>query len=73
MSDRLDYVPSRFLEKVYKALTDEPATVNEIALKVGVSHKTAKNALMELALTRTDVRYRNSGRIHLFWRKKDGL
>jgi len=63
-------VPSRFLEKVYKALTNEPATVNEIALKVGVSHKTAKNALMELALTMPDVRYRSSGRIHLFWRER---
>jgi predicted ArsR family transcriptional regulator len=59
-------MPSRFREKVYAVLTKEPVTVNEVAIKLGISHKTAKSALMELALTKPDVRYKNSGRIHIF-------
>jgi len=40
-----------------------------VALKLGVNHKTAMRALMRLALTREDVHYKNSGRIHMFWRE----
>ena len=50
-------------------LSEEPVTPNEIAKKVEVTHKTAQRVLMHLALTKEDVRYKNSGRIHLFWKR----
>ena len=59
---------SKYEERVYQMLSDEPVTPNEIALKIDVSHKTAQRILMHLALTREDVKYKNSGRIHLFWK-----
>ena len=57
-------------ENVYKILTYEPVTPNEIAKKLGISHKTAQRILMQLALIRDDIKYKNSGRIHLFWKAK---
>jgi len=51
-------------------ISNDPVTPNEVARKCGVSHKTAKDVLMHLALTREDVKYRNSGRIHIFWKEK---
>jgi predicted ArsR family transcriptional regulator len=60
---------SRFEEIVYRMLSREPVTPNEIAKKLEISHKTALRALMHLALTKEDVYYKNSGRIHLFWRE----
>jgi predicted ArsR family transcriptional regulator len=60
---------SRFEETVYRMLSREPVTPNEIAKKLEISHKTALRALMHLALTKEDVYYKNSGRIHLFWRE----
>lgn len=59
---------SRYEEKVYDMLTSEPVTPSEIAKKLGVTYKTAQRALMHLALTKDDVLYRNSGRIHIFWK-----
>jgi len=50
-------------------LSDEPVTPNEVAKKLGINYKTAKDVLMHLALTRKDVRYKSSGRIHIFWRE----
>ena len=61
---------SKYEERVYQMLSDEPVTPNEIALRIEVSHKTAQRILMHLALTREDVKYKNSGRIHLFWKSK---
>jgi len=55
-------------ENVYKILTYEPVTPNEIAKKLGISHKTAQRILMQLALIKDDIKYKNSGRIHLFWK-----
>ena len=60
---------SKYEECIYQMLSDEPVTPNEIAKKVEVTHKTAQRVLMHLALTKDDVRYKNSGRIHLFWRR----
>jgi len=60
---------SKYEKRIFQMLSDEPVTPNEIAIKLGVSHKTALKALMHLALTENDVRYKNSGRIHLFWRR----
>jgi len=59
---------SKYEERVYQMLSEEPVTPNEIALKIDVAHKTAQRILMHLALTRKDVKYKNSGRIHLFWK-----
>ena len=60
---------SKYEERIYQMLSDEPVTLNEIAKKAEVTHKTAQRILMHLALTKDDVRYKNSGRIHLFWKK----
>jgi predicted transcriptional regulator len=59
---------SRFEEAVYQMLLREPVTPNEVAKELEISHKTALRALMHLALTKEDVYYKNSGRIHLFWK-----
>ena len=58
---------SRYEERIYRMLSEEPVTPNEVANKIGVTHKTAQRVLMQLALTQHDIRYKNSGRIHLFW------
>lgn len=64
------YMTSKYEERIYKMLSDEPVTPNEIALRIKVSHKTAQRILMHLALTRGDIKYKNSGRIHLFWKSR---
>jgi len=61
-------MPDKYEEEIYRMLSSGPVTPNEVALKLGITHKTALRALMHLALTREDVRYKNSGRIHIFWR-----
>jgi len=61
-------LPSKYEETIYGILSNEPVTPNEIAKKLEISHKTAKDVLMHLTITRDDVKYKNSGRIHLFWR-----
>jgi len=45
-------LPSRCEETIYSMLSDESVTPNEIAKRLGVTHKTAKDALMHLAVTR---------------------
>ena len=59
---------SKFEEHIHQMLSREPVTPNEVAKKLEISHKTALRALMHLALTKEDVYYKNSGRIHLFWK-----
>jgi Mn-dependent DtxR family transcriptional regulator len=63
-------MPSKYEGPIYNMLEDEPVTPNEIAKRLEVSHKTAQRVLMQLALTKKDVLYKSSGRIHLFWRKR---
>ena len=60
----------KYDETVYQILSD-PVTPNEVAKKLGITQKTAQRVLMRLALTREDVKYKNSGRIHIFWKKKN--
>ena len=60
----------KFEESIYQILSRAPVTPNEVAKKLEISHKTALRALMHLALTKEDVFYKNSGRIHLFWKSK---
>ena len=59
----------KYNDAVYSALSD-PVTPNEIAKKFGITQKTAQRVLMHLALTKEDVKYKNSGRIHIFWKEK---
>ena len=59
---------NEFEEAIYPMLSREPVTPNEIAKKMKISHKTVLRALMHLTLMKEDVYYRNSGRIHLFWK-----
>jgi len=59
---------SKYEEKVYSMLSEEPVTPSEIAKKLGINYKTAKDVLLRLAAMKKDVRYRNSGRIYIFWR-----
>lgn len=51
-------------------LKDEPVTPNEIAKALKITHKTAQKVLLHLALTKNDIRYKNSGRIYMFWKVK---
>ena len=62
------FMPSKYEKCIYQILSDEPVTPNEIALKLGMSHNSALKTLMHIALTKGDVRYKNSRRIHLFWK-----
>jgi Mn-dependent DtxR family transcriptional regulator len=64
-------LPSKYEKAIYGMLSREPVTPNEIAKRLGVSHKTAKDVLMHLTITKPEVRYKNSGRIHLFWISKE--
>jgi predicted transcriptional regulator len=61
-------MPGRYEAIIYEMLDNEPVTPNEVALKLRITQKTAQKTLMQLALTRRDVKYKNSGRIHLFWK-----
>jgi Mn-dependent DtxR family transcriptional regulator len=65
-------MPGKYDEMIYKMLNDEPVTPNEVALKLRITQKTAQKTLMQLALTRSEVRYKSSGRIHLFWKSSLG-
>jgi hypothetical protein len=65
-------MPGKYDEMIYKMLNDEPVTPNEVALKLRITQKTAQKTLMQLALTRSEVRYKSSGRIHLFWKSSPG-
>ena len=62
---------SKYEERIYQMLSDESVTSNEIAKKVRVTQKTAQRILMHLVPTRDDVRYKNSGRVHLFWKTEE--
>lgn len=65
-------MPSKYKETIYGMLSREPVTPNEIARKAGISHKTAKDVLMHLTVTKQEVKYKNSGRIHIFWKEQEG-
>lgn len=57
------------IERVYNALKKtEPQTPNDIAKVLGLNQKTVQNILLELALTRDDVKMKKIGRYRLFWR-----
>jgi len=45
-----------------------PANLNEHAKKLELSCKYAQRILMHLAFSKDDGRYKNSGRIYMFWK-----
>lgn len=59
----------RYEKIIYQLMSEKPVTPNEVARKFEISHKTALRSLMRLALTKDDIHYKNSGRIHLFWKR----
>jgi predicted ArsR family transcriptional regulator len=63
-------MPSSCEDLIYGLLSDAPMTANKASRRVGVTNKTALRAVMRLALTTGDVHYRQSGRVHIFWREK---
>jgi len=63
-------MPGKYEQMVYKMLSEEPVTPNEVAQKLNITQKTAQKTLMQLALTKSEVKYKNSGRIHLFWKMR---
>ena len=61
---------SETFQKVYTALRSEPKTPNEIADKIGLNQKTVQSALLELANTKKNVKWKKVGRYRLFWKEK---
>ena len=61
---------SETLQKVYNALRSEPQTPNEIADKIDLNQKTVQSALLELANTKKNVKWKKVGRYRLFWKEK---
>ena len=62
---------SGFEERIYELLSLKSVTPSEVAKRVGVTYKTAQRVLMHLALTKKGVAYKNSGRIHIFWKRSE--
>jgi predicted transcriptional regulator len=60
-------------DEIFYCILSDPVTPNEIAKKLKVMQKTAQRILMRLALTRENVKCRNSGRIHIFWKWKNKM
>ena len=58
------------LKKVYNVLKDEPQTPNEIADKIDLNQKTVQGALLELANTKKNIKWKKVGRYRLFWKAK---
>jgi hypothetical protein len=58
------------LKKVYNVLKDEPQTPNEIADKINLNQKTVQGALLELANTKKNIKWKKIGRYRLFWKAK---
>lgn len=64
-------MPGHYEEQVFKLLAQDPVTPSEVANSLGISYKTAQKILLELAASRDDVAYKKSGRIYLFWYRKN--
>jgi hypothetical protein len=58
-------MPSRYEDLIYGPFSEESTTANEVNRRVGMTNKTASRAP-----TRRGVRYKQSGRVHVFWREK---
>jgi len=60
---------SETIEKVYGALKNsEPQTPNEIAKSLSLNQKTVQSILLELVMTKDDVKYKKIGRYRIFWK-----
>jgi transcription initiation factor IIE alpha subunit len=61
---------SEKMRRVYDALnTIEPQTPNEVALALEMNQKTVQSILLELANTKTDVKWKKIGRYRTFWKE----
>jgi hypothetical protein len=60
-------------DEVASRILLDSVTPNEVVKRLGVTQKTVQRVLMHLALRREDVKYKNSGRIHIFWKEKNVL
>lgn len=59
------------IQRIYEALKEnEPQTPNEIAKALKINQKTVQSVLLELANTRSDVKWKKIGRYRIFWKKK---
>lgn len=56
------------MERVYKALTYEPQTPNEIAKKLKLHQMTVQMALFQIMNEKHDVKVKKVGRYRLFWK-----
>jgi hypothetical protein len=57
---------------VYEMFLNELVTPNEVVKRLGINYRTVEDCLMQLTMSRKDVRYKGSGRIHIFWRGCSG-
>ena len=60
---------SKTIERIYSALYySEPQTPNEIAKSLKLNQKTVQSILLELAMTKVDVKWKKIGRYRIFWK-----
>ena len=58
------------IKRIYEALKNsEPQTPYEIAKALGINQKTAQSILLELVLTKKDVKMKKIGRYRMFWKE----
>ena len=57
------------MQRVYRALTSEPQTPNEIATRLKVNQKTVQMALFQILNEKDDVKLKKVGRYRLFWKE----
>jgi predicted ArsR family transcriptional regulator len=61
------------VKRIYEALKNsEPQTPYEIAKTLGINQKTAQSVLLEMVLTRKNVRLKKIGRYRIFWKVTEG-
>jgi len=56
------------MQIVYKALTSEPQTPNEIAKIIKLNQKTVQMALFQIMSENDDVKMKKVGRFRIFWK-----
>jgi predicted ArsR family transcriptional regulator len=63
-------VSAETIKRIYEALKNsEPQTPYEIAKALGINQKTAQSILLELVLTKKDVKMKKIGRYRMFWKE----
>lgn len=60
------------VKRIYEALKNcEPQTPYEIAKALKINQKTAQSVLLEMVLTRKDVKMKKIGRYRVFWKNPE--